>query len=488
MSISNLIKSFAAVFGVFFLLPTPNVLAQTTSPFEPPEEELGIYVVNSGSGLDTGCTFRSGGPLRIMLDIPMIVNPQQVNPDGTLIDPSKMVNNGVISQQAVLRFPVFDIDSGANFPNVAPEVDRILFNGKFQKVLSGVNNQWTDDSIVIPIDLVKFGQTNEITVEIDTANTSEAWCMAVDWVAIEMDVAAPYVLAHGINSDLTTWDDANSPGVLARLDDFGVLYTRFSVTSNGRSANNARQLRTNITRFLEPLEAKKVNVIAHSKGGLDTQALQALGPDFEILSLSTLSTPHLGSSAADLSIIQKTQADERLNSGADPNGHATRFVNTWTFGQGPQLPGLRDLTTYYASQAIANNIRGNIGKTFTIGAFADANNDGDLVAAESRPLFPRAAHYAAERAWNVLRNVSSATTVRIQTRTRRNFLGFKTRHRVLTYHSNQTTGPLQNDIVVTVQSANPGYGTPLGNAAGNHTTVRSVANINRILNRTVSLR
>ncbi len=234
-----------------------------------------------------------------------------------------------------MRFPVYDIDSGANVSGVQPEVDKISFNGSFKKNLSGVNNQWTDDAIIIPIEEVKFGQTNEIRIDIDTANTSESWCMAVDWVSLEFDVSAPYVLAHGINADASSWDAGSAPGVLETLDNTGVLYTRFSVTANGRSAGNAAQLEQNIQAFLDTIKSKKVHVIAHSKGGLDTQELKARAPSFEILSLSTLSTPHLGSVAADLSIIQKAEVDNRVNQGNDPNGFAATYINSWTFGQGP---------------------------------------------------------------------------------------------------------------------------------------------------------
>ena len=210
--------------------------AQTSSPFPPPEEKLGVYVINSGPGLDTGCTFRGDGPLVIQLFVPAIVNPNQLNPDGTLKNDSNVVNNGVLGTQgmqktkAILRFPVYDIDSGANMsPPYRPEKDNISFNGQFLKVLSGINNQWTDDSIVIPIEEVKFGANNEIRVDIDTENSAELWCMAVDWVSIEFDVAAPYVLAHGIAAEKDTWNEENSPGVLQTLDDSGVLYTMFTV-------------------------------------------------------------------------------------------------------------------------------------------------------------------------------------------------------------------------------------------------------------------
>lgn len=460
-----------------------GVHATTSSQFKPPDEKLGVYMVDDGQGLDTGCTFRSGGPLKIKLRVPVVVNPKQLNSQGYLVNPSKLVANGVIGARVVLRFPVFDIDSSATGTGSQPEVDKISFNGKFKKNLSGVNNKWTDDSISVPIEEVRFGVDNEFRVDIDTANTSQVWCMAVDWVSAEFDVAAPYVLAHGISAGSDTWD-----GIVSTLDTTGVLYDRFSLGTgsggNERSSTNAIELETNITNFLAKTKADKVHIIAHSKGGLDTQELQARAPEFKILTLSTLSTPHLGSVAGDLSIIQNTEADDKINSGNDPNEFVSDYLGTWTFGQGPQLPGLRDLTTYRATEAINLNLRGNIKPIFTIGANADTNGSNDLENPESDNLFPGAVHYAARRAWRVLRDFSSAPILST-TQVPGTFWGTKT---VLTYASVVASTPQANDIVVTITSANPGYGTPLANTLNNHSTVKSIANINTLLKKTIPLR
>ncbi len=151
--------------------------------------------------------------------MPAVVNQNQLAADGKLADAPTLVNNGIIGAQAILRFPVYDIDSGANISGYSPEVDRVSFNGQVKKNLSGVDGQWTDDSIIVPIEEVKFGVENEIRIDIDTDNSQEVWCMAVDWVAIRFAVAAPYILAHGINAQADTWD-----GIINTMDNMGVLY------------------------------------------------------------------------------------------------------------------------------------------------------------------------------------------------------------------------------------------------------------------------
>lgn len=465
--------------------------AQTTSPFKPPKEELGTYVVDSGPGLDTGCTFRSGGPLMIRLNIPKVVNENMLNTDGTLLKSAaaEMVRSGILSAQATLSFPVYDIDDKASTSGFAPEIDRVSFNGKFKKTLEGANNTWTDDAIVVPIEEIRFGQDNILQIDIDTGNVGggEYWCMAVDWLSAEFEVAAPYVLAHGISANSDTWEDDSAPGVLNALDKRGVLYNRFSLGTaddgNGSVASNARELLADIQDWLVSIRADRVHVIAHSKGGLDTQAMQALAPEFKLLTLSTLSTPHLGSVAADLSIIQKEKYDDLVAAGDDPNGYAKTYIDTWTFGQGPQLPGLRDLTTYAATTAISTGQRGNIRRTFTFGADADANSDNQLSTAEASPLFPSAAAYAAKRAWQVLRDFSSATFTTTTVPGR--FWGTRT---VLTYTAALAPTQQANDIVVTLRSANPVYGVGVGNVKANHSTVKSGSNVDLILDRTISIK
>jgi hypothetical protein len=89
------------ILGIFlvlwFVMGAQVTIAATTSPFQPPEEKLGTYVIDSGSGLDTGCTYRGGGPLSIKLKVPATMNPQELNSDGTLKDPSKLIPESVRS-------------------------------------------------------------------------------------------------------------------------------------------------------------------------------------------------------------------------------------------------------------------------------------------------------------------------------------------------------------------------------------------------------
>lgn len=64
----------------------------------------------------------------------------------------------------------------------------------------------------------------------------------------------------------------------------------------GTIADNAAQLKAEITDILQKENCEKVNLIAHSKGGLDARCMiSQLDMAQQVASLTTLSTPHHGS-------------------------------------------------------------------------------------------------------------------------------------------------------------------------------------------------
>ncbi len=64
----------------------------------------------------------------------------------------------------------------------------------------------------------------------------------------------------------------------------------------GSINNNAKQLKEEILEILKKENVDKVNIIAHSKGGLDSRyMISKLGMEDHVASLTTLSTPHHGS-------------------------------------------------------------------------------------------------------------------------------------------------------------------------------------------------
>ena len=71
--------------------------------------------------------------------------------------------------------------------------------------------------------------------------------------------------------------------------------------SNASIETNAKHIAKRIEEILEETGAEKVNIIAHSKGGLDSRyAISTLGMSEKVASLTTMNTPHNGSKTMDI--------------------------------------------------------------------------------------------------------------------------------------------------------------------------------------------
>lgn len=77
--------------------------------------------------------------------------------------------------------------------------------------------------------------------------------------------------------------------------------------------NNAILIKKEIEKFLkEHPEYQKVNIIAHSKGGLESRyMITKLNMAHKVASLTTVATPHRGSSIADI-VMGKIKSDKKI--------------------------------------------------------------------------------------------------------------------------------------------------------------------------------
>ncbi len=109
----------------------------------------------------------------------------------------------------------------------------------------------------------------------------------------------PILLVHGMG-----FRDYKHIGYWGRipkaLEKEGCIVYFGGQDSNGTIESNGVFLAQKIHEILSTCGAEKLNVIAHSKGGLDIRyAISSLGMDKFIASLSTVSTPHNGSYTMD---------------------------------------------------------------------------------------------------------------------------------------------------------------------------------------------
>ncbi|MDE6660296.1 MAG: hypothetical protein K2J93_00545 [Anaeroplasmataceae bacterium] len=113
-----------------------------------------------------------------------------------------------------------------------------------------------------------------------------------------MSCKYPIVLVHGI-----ILKDIKFFKAFGRIEkklkaEGHIVYTA-KIDGFGTIENNAEQLKAHILKILEENQTDKVNLIAHSKGGLDSKyMIQNLDMEDSIASLTTLCTPHKGSKVA----------------------------------------------------------------------------------------------------------------------------------------------------------------------------------------------
>ncbi len=114
-----------------------------------------------------------------------------------------------------------------------------------------------------------------------------------------MKLKYPVLLVHGMG-----FRDYKHIGYWGRipkeLDKLGCDIHFGGQDSNADIETNGKHIACRIEEILNETGAEKINIIAHSKGGLDSRyAISALGMADRVASLVTVSTPHNGSRTVD---------------------------------------------------------------------------------------------------------------------------------------------------------------------------------------------
>lgn len=115
----------------------------------------------------------------------------------------------------------------------------------------------------------------------------------------------PILMVHGIF--FRDWKYFNYWGRIPKeLTDNGANIFYGNHNSSLPVEQSAHELKQRILSIVKETNCEKVNIIAHSKGGIDSRyAISCLGMDSYVASLTTINTPHKGSSVAKM-LIEKT--------------------------------------------------------------------------------------------------------------------------------------------------------------------------------------
>ena len=108
----------------------------------------------------------------------------------------------------------------------------------------------------------------------------------------------PVLLVHGYLNDKSVWndwiEDLRAAGIFAEA-------VKFSGNDKcGSAADHAEQLRSIVERFKIRAHSDTINIVAHSKGGLDARVYLANNPSIDdVANLIMIGTPNAGSPRAD---------------------------------------------------------------------------------------------------------------------------------------------------------------------------------------------
>ena len=177
----------------------------------------------------------------------------------------------------------------------------------------------------------------------------------------------PAVFFHGYGAIATLVKPTPLHDVCMKLRSHGILSFAPNIVPYAKIEVRAESWKNVLMDLLELLQVDKVNIIAHSMGGIDARyAITHLGIAKHTASLTTVCSPHHGTSLAELAINTPQEIRTRLASFADwmgnqlyPDiksdslGSASQLTRDYIMNTfNPQNPNHPDIPYYSYSAAI----------------------------------------------------------------------------------------------------------------------------------------
>jgi len=123
----------------------------------------------------------------------------------------------------------------------------------------------------------------------------------------DLSLKYPIVLAHGFSAEDRKFAFNPWGRIPDTLREHGVEVYYGMTDAFGLIETNAELLKATIDKILEETGKERVNIIAHSKGGLDARyMIWKYDYGDKVASLTTVSTPHHGSVVADYMLYSRT--------------------------------------------------------------------------------------------------------------------------------------------------------------------------------------
>ncbi|HEY0606602.1 MAG TPA: hypothetical protein VGD58_26995, partial [Herpetosiphonaceae bacterium] len=285
-----------------------------------------VFIADTDNELDQ-YLFVNSSPLTFRL--PITRHYGEVDGSGYLKNASTMISKGIISDKALLFIRVFDVDNDYQGGEAAPERDILKINGRvLYPALTSGNNTWSTLTYRVPVTYLKFpapgalGQAptpaqNDIAIDIDTSNGGRTvWAIEVDWAGLVLPGVRPAALVNGFLGNAGTWDNFSQ-----LLANDGLVSEPVEVDAYSGIGTNAGILLRELPRVKQKYGVERLNIIAHSKGGLDSRAYLRQRRDID--TLVQLGTPNRGSDCANVLAGYLSAATRNLR----PDWMARNFNN-----------------------------------------------------------------------------------------------------------------------------------------------------------------
>lgn len=230
-----------------------------------------IFITDTGYNLDQ-YLYHDGGPIEFPIEVDRVFSKTGEDWEGLILE-----------ARLVLR--VWDVDEECE-PGRLPERDYVHINGHLCHRdesgtgghLTGADGSWSIWKFEIPVEWFEDGwiQTatwrgdgeaplpgiNDIRIDID-ANLA-GWAVMCDWGKLEITGVRPALLVHGLTGSRDSWSDF-------RTYIEGGLCECARVPSRGWVSANSQRVAAEFDSMLVAFGVDRANLIAHSKGGLDSR-------------------------------------------------------------------------------------------------------------------------------------------------------------------------------------------------------------------------
>ena len=124
----------------------------------------------------------------------------------------------------------------------------------------------------------------------------------------------PVLMCHGYGGISMLIKPSPIHDSCMRLRSYGVEAFAPNIVPYSTIGVRAEQWAERIVQLQQKYGYEKLNVVAHSMGGLDIRAaISSLGMDSDVASLTTISTPHQGTSLADIVLTAPELLKDKLN-------------------------------------------------------------------------------------------------------------------------------------------------------------------------------